>query len=138
MSIGGVSIFAVLVAGIAGFMVGGIWYGVLSRPWMEAAGLTQEQVSPEGRMAAGPMIRALLADIVIAAMLAGVMERYDGGAVTIAGGLVTGGLACVGFALTTLAVNHGFGLRPLRLTIIDGGHWLLAFLVMGGVIGAFG
>jgi Protein of unknown function (DUF1761) len=36
-----------------------------------------------------------------------------------------------GFVLTTQAVNHGFGRRPLMLLAIDAGHWLVVLLVQG-------
>jgi hypothetical protein len=39
---------------------------------------------------------------------------------------------------TTLAVNYSFGRRPLKLYLIDAGHWLAVLLVQGAVIGYLG
>ncbi len=43
-----------------------------------------------------------------------------------------------GFVITVMAVSHAFtGAKPM-LMVIDGAYWLLALLIMGAVIGAFG
>ncbi len=47
-------------------------------------------------------------------------------------------LVWLGFVLTTSSVNNAFRMRPLALTSIDAGHWLVVLLVMGAVIGLFG
>ena len=60
------------------------------------------------------------------------------GAATLGGGLVVGFFAWLGFIITSMAVNNGFGGRNITVTAIDGGHWLTVLLVMGLIIGAFG
>ena len=42
------------------------------------------------------------------------------------------------FVATTISVNNAFARRTMALTIIDAGHWLLAMLVAGLVLGLFG
>ena len=44
----------------------------------------------------------------------------------------------IGFVATILSVNHRFQLRPWRLTLIDGGYWLLVLCLQAMVIGFFG
>ena len=46
----GLNFWVVLAAAAASFVFGGIWYGALSRQWMEAANLTEEQIR-------GPAVR---------------------------------------------------------------------------------
>ena len=49
--LGTVNVFAVLVAALAGFVIGGSWYGPLfGKPWMAASGMTKEK-GAEGNMA---------------------------------------------------------------------------------------
>jgi hypothetical protein len=37
-----------------------------------------------------------------------------------------------------MAVNYTFQRRPLVLTLIDAGHFLIVLIVMGAIIGWFG
>jgi hypothetical protein len=69
-------------------------------------------------------------------VLAGVIGHM--GAITVRSGLISGAFVWLGFVITTLSVNYGFGGRKPMLTVIDGAHWLGVLLVMGAVIGAFG
>jgi hypothetical protein len=66
-----INFVAVLAAGIAGWLVGAVWYGALGKVWMAAAGIE----CPDGKrpMPIGPMIVAFVAQIIIALMLAGLM-----------------------------------------------------------------
>ncbi len=44
MSFAGVNYIAVLVAGSAAWVFGGIWYRLLAKPWREAHGFSSEKV----------------------------------------------------------------------------------------------
>ena len=140
MSFAGINYFAVVIAAIAGFMVGGVWYGALfSERWMRAAGLTMEDIRPEGRKSGhkGPFFLSGVADLLMAWMLAGIIA-HAAGEVSIIKGLLAALFVWLGFVVTTSSVNNAFQMKPLALTIIDSGHWLAVLLVMGAIIGAFG
>jgi uncharacterized protein DUF1761 len=134
-----INYLAVLVAAIAGWLVGAIWYGVLGRPWMAALGWTAaDMTSPDGRrrVPVGPMIVAFIAQLIMALMLAGIIGHMGEPNPTI--GVVSGVLVWIGFVITTIAVNNAFQKRKAMLTIIDGGHWLAVLVVQGIIIGLFG
>lgn len=137
MTFSGVNYFAVIVAALAGFGLGAIWYMVLSKPWLRAIGKTKAELERgSGSAKAMPFIIAIVALFVMAWILAGLMGHI--GDVTVRGGLISGAFVWVGFVLTTMGVNHAFsGAKPM-LTLIDGGHWLAVLLIQGAVIGAFG
>ena len=136
MSFAGVNYFAVIIAALAGFGLGAIWYMVLSKPWMHAIGKTEAELTQEGSAKALPFIIAIIALFVMAWMLAGLMGHL--GNVTVRGGLISGVFVWVGFVITTMGVNHAFGGAKPMLTLIDGGYWLAVLLIQGAVIGAFG
>lgn len=136
MSFSGVNYFAVIIAALAGFGLGAVWYMVLSRPWMHAVGKTEAELKKEGPAQALPFVIALVALFVMAWMLAGIMSHL--GQVSIRGGLISGFLVWLGFVITTMGVNHAFSGAPTKLTLIDGGYWLAVLLIQGAVIGAFG
>jgi hypothetical protein len=128
-----INYLAVLVAGVAGWLVGAIWYGVLGRVWMDAACISP----PAGgrRMPIGPMILSFFALLLMALMLAGLMGHMGQPSVMI--GVVSGALVWLGFVITTIAVGNAFQGRKPMLTVIDGGHWLAVLIVEGVVLGLF-
>ena len=139
MAFAGVNYLAVVLAAVASFIFGGLWYGALSKQWMAAAGKTEaEMKSADGPMSMVPFAIAFVAQLVMAYMLAGVMGHLGTGAGTIRSGLITGFFIWLGFVFSSLVVNHAFQGAKRSLTLIDGGHWLGVLLIQGAVIGAFG
>jgi hypothetical protein len=135
MSFSGVNYLAVIIATLAGFGLGAVWYMVLAKPWMHAVGKSEVD-RPQGGAQIVPIAIAIVALFVMALMLAGLMAHI--GDVTVRGGLISGLFVWLGFVITTMGVNHAFGGAKPMLTLIDGGHWLAVLLIQGAVIGAFG
>ena len=125
----GINWIAVGAAGLAGFVFGALWYTVLAKSWMAAAGIGENDAKP----GAGPMVTAAISQTVIAFVLYGVLVHTQG--LSVSGGLICGALIWLGFIVTTMTVNHRFQGQPWSLTIIDAGHWLGVLLVQGVVIG---
>ncbi len=140
MTFAGINYLAVFIAGLAGFGFGAVYYMSLAKPWMDAIGWTAEQqaahIKGELNPSKVPFVIGIVANFVMAWVLAGVIGHM--GAVTVRSGLISGAFVWLGFVITTLSVNYGFGGRKPMLTVIDGAHWLGVLLVMGAVIGAFG
>jgi hypothetical protein len=131
MAFSGIDYLAVIVAAVAGFAFGALWYGVLGKQWMAALGM-----SDRPKPSPAPFIIAFLCQLVMAWMLAGVVGHL--GDVTVGRSLLSALFLWIGFVLTTMLVNHRFQGARWSLTAIDGGHWLGVLLVMGLVIGLFG
>lgn len=134
MDFGTVDYLAVLVAAAAAFVFGAVYYGVLGKPWMKAA-----RIDPaEAKMSAGLFVTSFVAELVMAFVLSLAINAFGMGTTTIAGGLVTGVVAWLGFMAATMTVNHRYQGFGWDLTLIDGLHWLGVALVMGATIGWFG
>jgi hypothetical protein len=138
MTFSSLNYLAILIAAVAGFAVGAAWYTMLAKPWMAANGFTPESVAaarlrPGGRL---PFFFAACANVVMAAMLAGIM--FHVGPLTIRNGLISGGLIWLGFVFTAMLVNNAFARRDPHLLWLDGGHWLAVLLVEGAILGAMG
>ncbi len=128
---------AVLVAAIAGWLLGAAWYGILGKQWMNALGWDEEKIKGHrNNMPVTPMIMSLIALLIMAYMLAGIMAHV--GPATIGIGVISGALVWLGFTITTIAVNNAFQMRNPMLTIIDGGHWLAVLVLQGAVLGFLG
>ena len=87
-------------------------------------------------MPIGPMIVSLIAELLMALMLAGIIGHL--GDPNLTTGLVSGVLVWLGFVVTTISVNNAFQRRSLTLTVIDAGGWLAVLVVQGLVLGLFG
>lgn len=137
MTFSGINYVAVVIATLAGFGLGAVWYMILGGAWLKALDKTKEELAEdEGPAKALPFVIAIVAQFIMALMLAGVIGHL--GEVTVNNGVITGLFVWVGFVITTMGVNHAFGGAKPMLTLIDGGHWLAVLLIMGAVIGAFG
>ena len=128
----GINYLGVIVAAVAGFAFGSVWYGLLGKAWLAALGKSKEDM----KMHPLPFIMAFLCQLVMAWALAGVVGHL--GEVTLRGSVIAAAIVWFGFVLTTMLVNHRFQSASWSLSLIDGGHWLGVLLVMGVVIGLFG
>jgi hypothetical protein len=137
MTFTGVNYIAVIIAALAGFGLGAVWYTVLAKPWMRAIGKTEAECKQQqGSAKVVPFAIFIVALFIMAWMLAGLMGHL--GDITIRRGVISGLFVWLGFVITTMGVNHAFnGAKPM-LTLIDGGYWLAVLLIQGAVIGAFG
>jgi hypothetical protein len=138
MAFAGINYVAVILAAVASFVFGSLWYGILGRQWAAALGRSREELAPGGRPSASQLIIGFVAQLVMAWMLAGAIGHLGPGQVTIGNGVVSGAAIWFGFVLTSLVVNHAFQRQRPSLTAIDGAHWLGVLVIDGAVIGAMG
>jgi hypothetical protein len=138
----GINYLAVVIAAIAAWLAGAIWYGLLAKPWVAAHGRTMDQFKAEQAAHKGtvhgwlPFALAFLAEVVMAYVLAGMVGHL--GRVTIRSAVISALFVWAGFMVTTMLVNNSFAGRRYVLTAIDAGHWLVVVIVMGVVIGWIG
>jgi len=124
---------AVLVATVAAFMLGGLWYGPLfGKQWQRRNHLSDQQIaSANMAMIFGPAFVMILVQAVLFAILLVPLAP-----VTLLRGLCLGIVIGLGFASTSLAVNYLFARKSIQLYAIDMGYITLQFTVLGGVLGA--
>jgi hypothetical protein len=132
----GINYIAVVAAAAGGFIFGFAYYMTLGKQWMEATGKSEDSLK-EGGMAK-PMIVSIVAQLVMAFMLGGILGHLGAEQMTVKGGLITGAFVWIGFAITIVAVNYAWQRAKPMLTIIDGGHWLGVLLIQGAILGALG
>ncbi len=120
---------AVLLAAVSTFVIGGLWYSLLfAKPWQKAAGVTDEQLkSGAPRIFIGSFLLAF----VMAASLAAFIGK--GG---VAFGTFAGLAAGLTFVAAAFGINYLFERRSLRLFAINASYNIVAFTLMGVIIGA--
>ena len=127
----GSAIIAILAAGVAGWIFGAVWYGVLSKPYQRALGLNPDDCKDK-KMPIAPMVVAFLSALVMSAVLYQLLTNL--GVLGVWPAMVAGFTVGVGFVLTTVLVNNMFQQKSFALTVIDGGHWVLAVVIESVVI----
>ena len=132
-----VNFIAMGLAIVASMVIGAIWYSVLAKPWMAAAGFNDEQIQKvnEGGNPSTYLF-AVLSHIIMAYVLSGII--YHAGGFSLYGGVISALFCWVGFVVTTMTVTHRFQMRPWSLTAIDAGHFLFVMVAQGAILGWFG
>lgn len=121
--------FAVVLAALAGFVVGGIWYGpLMGKSWMMAVGKTEEDIK-NGNPIKTYGLTFLLA-LVASWTLAHTFASYSKELTDQIEILTAFGVA-LGFIVPALWTNYLFQDAKRQLYWIDAGYWLLFYTAMG-------
>jgi len=123
----------VLVAAIAAFAVGGVWYSpiLFQKPWMKLMGDTGNHkggLTPAQAMA-GEFVAILLTSYILAHFIILI------NATTVTATLQLAFWLWLGFQAPMLLASVFFERRPLQLFIINAGQRLVAILVMATILG---
>lgn len=122
---------AVVLAALAGFVVGGIWYGpVMGKRWMGAVGLSEEQIrgGSMGLIYGGAFAFSLLASWTLAHTFATYAQDLS-----IPVKVMTAFGVALGFIVPAIGTNYLFSQKSKALFFIDAGYWLLFYIAMGAV-----
>ncbi len=132
---------AILIAAVAAWLAGAVWYMGFGKTWMAALGITPEKMDAIKKEPGAflPFIYAFIAELVMAWMLAGLLLHLGATIpITFKTGVISAVLCWLGFVIPTMLVNNSFAKRDWRLMWIDGGHWLIVLALMGAILGSMG
>jgi hypothetical protein len=122
-----VSLLATVVATVAGFLLGGLWYGPLfGRRWMALVGVTPDQLRRTG----SPVVTYGIT-FVLGLVAAYVFGLYVGPNPGRAFAIVCGAAAGLCWVATALATNYLFEGRPPALIAINAGYHAVRFTLIG-------
>ena len=132
---------SILIAAVAAWLFGAVYYTAVSKPWLAAMGKTMEQCQAEQAAKSGlakyaPFILAFVGEVIMAWAFYGILVHLN--TFTLRAGLISGALIWFGFVLTTMTVNNAFAGRKAMLTAIDSVAWLGALLIIGAIVGGMG
>jgi len=127
-----VDIVAALVAALAGFVIGGLWYGAMfQKPWMRHSGMSFERGRQQNKLLV--FGGAYVLNAIAAAGLSMLMADGAGWAL----GLHTGLYSGLFFVAPALAVIYLFESRPFGLWTINAGYQVVNFAAMGAIVAAW-
>jgi|AntAceMinimDraft_5_1070358.scaffolds.fasta_scaffold190064_2 hypothetical protein len=129
-----INYLAVLVSGVAMYVLGAIWYISFQGPWMELSGLTEEAI-----VAAGGGVDSYFVSFVTyllgAYAMALIFEamkitKMQKGALTgaLIGSLIVGG---------NIFTNNSYELKPMGLSVLNAGFSTVSLTVVGAILGAW-
>jgi Protein of unknown function (DUF1761) len=125
-----VNYLAILVAGVASFLLGGIWYSpfLFGKVWQREAGLTDAQ------MKSGSMAKIFGFALILSLLAAWMFATFLGPRPKLADGLIYGFSAGLFWVTASFGINYLFERKSLRLFLINGGYHTLQFTIIGGAI----
>jgi len=123
----------ILVAAVAGMILGGIWYlpSVMGNAWMAALGRRQWNLGDPRKAILVRGLATLTTSLALAVLMVG------GGVTTIAGSLRLGLVVSLGVVVPTIVADYRLAGWPNALTAITATHRFLHVMVMCGVLGVF-
>ena len=133
-----VNLLAVLVAGLAYFMIGGLWYSpaLFAKAWVAATGKTDAEIREgmKGRVGlayVGSVVGAIVAALILANLVRAmsITKGYDGAQL---------GFFCwVGLSVGATISGAMFEGRSKNLYLINQGYQLAGFMAMGAILAAW-
>jgi len=115
------------------------WFAILSAAfagWLFSAAFNALLVKKRSALRALALVASLVAQVVMALALAGVLAHTAKKGVTISSGALVASICWLGFVLTTIVATHARDkIRPLQ-TLAESSHWLGVLLVQGLALGA--
>ena len=129
-----INFLAVVVAAVATFVIGALWYSPLlfGKQWMKAHGYTPEKLKEMQKSAMRAYAVSFVCYLVMATVL-GVLTAMTN-TYTAKGGAWLGLLCWLGFAATIGLTSNMFSEKPLSTYLIDAGYQLVYLLAMGAII----
>lgn len=131
-----INIWAILVATVVGYSIGGLWYTpkLFAHPWLAETGLTVEKI--RANPSKMPFIVAFLANLVIATALAFIHARLvpDLSWGAFGNGVGLGLMTGVGVAAAAAAPHYAFQGSSRKLFLIDYGQTLASIVAMSLIL----
>ncbi len=126
-----VNYLAVVVAALANYVIGAIWYGALfGKAWIRLSGAT------DMKMTAGSVVFSLIGALFMSYVLhhalvfASAYLKTSG----VGAGLMVGFFNWIGFIAPVTVGVVIYEKKPWKLWLLNNGYWLVSLLVMGVIL----
>ncbi len=128
-----INYIAVLAAAVASFLIGWVWYGMLfQKQWMKLSGITMASMKKTGMSPGKAMSLGFVSQLIVAYVLAHFIDYMM--AATLAAGAQLAFWLWFGFVMPIMAGIWIWEGKPFMLFVLNAAHWLVALLVMSGIL----
>jgi hypothetical protein len=125
---------AVLIAALANYIIGTVWYGgIFSKTWKNLTGISEMKPTPASVLIG--VIGALLMSYVLAhaVVFANGYMKTSG----LGGGLMCGFFNWLGFIAPVTVGMVIYEKKSWKLWILNNAYWLISLLAMGAILSAW-
>ncbi|PHI38947.1 hypothetical protein CBQ28_00060 [Pseudoalteromonas sp. GCY] len=130
LSFEALNLWAIILAALSSFMLGGIWYSpmLFQKAWMEGCGLTELDLqTSDPKMTFGvAFMLSLLSAVFMAVMLDLSLSLLAATGVGLGVGIF--------FVACSLGISYIFEQRPMKLFLVNGGYHVLQFTLIAFVL----
>jgi hypothetical protein len=137
MELSNINFFALIIAAVASFGLGAIWYSPLlfSKAWQKEVGLSDDAMKNAnlGLIFGSSFLLIFLMDFGLAVILQG----HAGRDVSWKSGFLYGILLGIFFIATSIGINLLYQRKSFRLWAIDAGYQVLYLGISGAILGAW-
>lgn len=133
-----VNYWAIILATVVAFGIGGLWYSVLfQKPWMRLMGITQEDMKAGAKAGGLTAGRAMFIEFLVTLVTAYILAHFVAlmGTHTWSTTLQLGFALWIGFQAPMLLSDVLFARQPLQLFAINAGQRLVSVFAMALIIG---
>lgn len=129
-----INIWAILIAAVANFLIGGMWYSpaLFGKVWMRANGFSEDDLKK-----GSPAVIFGVSFVFCLIMSANLAAFLASPEVTLGFATFAGLAAGLGWAALGLGVVALFERRPASYLLVNSGYLTVAFTVMGAILGAW-
>lgn len=130
-----INVWAVLLAALSAFVVGWLWYGPLfGKQWMKLNGFTEEMLREGGGMSM-PLI--MIVNYIATALAAFAIAMFIGSEADMHFGIFAGFMIALFWIGTSRLNDVLYERKPFKLYLINVGYYLVIYIIMGAVLGAW-
>ena len=137
MDVSTINYLAVVVAAIAFWALGALWYSpvLFSKRWMKELGFSNESAKKPNMVLIFGLSFLLMFIMVLG--IAFILSGYAKDRVSWVSGLCLGTLSAVCFTMTAIGINYLYQMRSLTLWLIDAIYMFLGLGIAGIILGAW-
>ena len=139
MDLSGINWLAVVVAAVAFFILGSLWYGPLfGKAWQKGVGLSDEEIKSAnmGKLFGGAFIMALIISFGMAMFFFGFGTDPEN-PMTVGMGAGYGIMTGIFFIFPSTAMNYLFSRKSASLIAIDSLYHIVAYTIVGVILAAW-
>ncbi len=122
---------AIFVAALSNFLIGGVWYSLFEKQWMDVNGFTKEYLKKR------KMLLVFELSFLFSLIMAFNLAMFLGAKADFTFGIMAGFLTGFGFVFFSIGIITLFEKRSIKYMLINGGYMIVAFSVMGAILGAW-
>jgi len=122
---------AIFVAAFSTFLIGGIWYALFEKQWIATNNFTKEYLQQRNL----PLVFGL--SFLFSFIMSFNLAMFIGSKADISFGMIAGFLTGFGWVFFSIAIISLFEKRSSKYVLINGGYMIIAFTVMGTILGVW-